>query len=103
VVDCVEQIIRLAESPTFQETHESRNALMDQLILARVRFAIDRRFGPKSLQNCFDVHVFNGKVLLTGATTDEQMIVEAVRLLQGVAGVTGVESKVAHIAFAPND
>jgi len=26
-----------------------------------------------------------------------------VRLLQGVAGVTGVESKVAHIAFAPND
>ena len=31
------------------------------------------------------------------------MIVEAVRLLQGVAGVTGVESKVAHIAFAPND
>jgi len=103
VVDCVEQIIRLAESPTFQETHESRNALMDQLILARVRFAIDRRFGPKALQNCFDVHVLNGKVLLTGATTDEQMIVEAVRLLQGVAGVTGVESKVAHIAFAPND
>jgi osmotically-inducible protein OsmY len=49
------------------------------------------------------VHVFSGKVLLTGATTDEQMIVEAVRLLQGVAGVTGVESKVAHIAFAPND
>jgi cytidylate kinase len=103
VVDCVEQIIRLAETPAFQETPKSRNALTDQLILARVRFAMDRRFGPKSVQNGFDVHVFSGKVLLTGATTDEQMIVEAVRLLQGVAGVTGVESKVVHVAFAPND
>ena len=64
---------------------------------------MDRSFGPKSVQNGFDVHVFSGKVLLTGATTDEQMIVEAVRLLQGVAGVTGVESKVVHVAFAPND
>jgi len=102
VADCVEHIIRLSESPAFLETTQSRNALMDQLILARVRFAMDRRFGPKSLQYGFEAHAFCGKVLLTGATTDEQMIVDAVRLLQGVEGVIGVESKVAHVAFAPN-
>lgn len=102
VADCVEHIIRLSESPAFLETTQSRNALIDQLILARVRFAMDRRFGSKSLQYGFEAHVINGKVLLTGATTDEQMIVDAVRLLQGVEGVTGVESKVAHVAFAPN-
>ncbi len=102
VEDCVEHIVRLAESSTFQETARSRNVLMDQVILFRARAAMDRRFGAKSIQNCFDVHVISGKVLLTGATTDEQMIVDAVRLLQGVEGVTTVESKVAHVAFVPH-
>lgn len=102
VEDCVEHIVRLAESATFQETARSRNVLMDQVILFRARAAMDRQFGAKSLQNCLDVHVFSGKVLLTGATTDQQMIVDAVRLLQRVEGVTTVESKVAHVAFVPH-
>ena len=102
VVDCVEQIVRLTESPAFGESTQSRSTLMEQLVLARVRFAMDQRFGPKSLQNGFEVHVFSGKVLLTGATIDEQMIADAVRLLQGVEGVTGVESKVSHVAFVPH-
>jgi hypothetical protein len=63
---------------------------------------MDRLFGSKSNQNCFDVHVLGGKILLTGATTDEQMIVDAIRALQGVEGVTTVESKVAHVAFIPH-
>jgi cytidylate kinase len=102
VADCVEHIVRLAESSTFQETARSRNVLIDQVILFRARAAMDRQFGATSVQNCFDVHVFSGKVLLTGATTDEQMIVDAVRLLQGVDGVTTVESRVAHVAFVPH-
>ncbi|CAA2137708.1 cytidylate kinase family protein [Hyphomicrobium sp. ghe19] len=103
VADCVEHIVRLAESSTFQETARSRGVLMDQIISLRARTAVERQFGANSTQNCFDVHVFSGKVLLTGATTDEQMIVEAVRLLQGVEGVTSVESKVAHVAFVPHE
>ena len=102
VEDCVDHIVRLAESPTFQETARSHNVLMDQVILFRARGAMDRQFGAKSVQNCLDVHVFSGKVLLTGATMDQQMIVDAVRLLQGVEGVTTVESKVAHVAFVPH-
>jgi cytidylate kinase len=102
VPDCVEHIVRLTESAAFRETSHSRNVLMDQLILARVRFAMDRQFGPKSLQNGLEADVFSGKVLLTGATIDEHMIVDAVRLLQGVEGVTGVESKVTHVAFIPH-
>ena len=101
VTECVEHIVRLTESPTFQETAHSRSVLMDELILSRVRPAIDQRFGPKSLQYGFEVQVSGGKVTLTGATTDEKLIVDAVRLLQGVEGVTGVESKVAYVAFVP--
>lgn len=102
VADCVEQIVRLTGSPAFQETTQSRSTLMDQLVLARVRFAMDQHFGPRSLQNGFEVHVFSGKVLLTGATTDDQLIVDAVRLLQGVEGVAGVETKVSYVAFVPH-
>jgi cytidylate kinase len=102
VADCVGHIVRLTESPQFAETPSSRAALSDELILARVRFAMDRRFGPRSLQYGFDAHVFGGKVVLTGATIDDKLIVEAVRLLQGIEGVERVESRIAHVAFAPH-
>ncbi len=103
VADCVDSIVRLSESEAFQETAHSRGALMDELILARVRFALDRRFGATSMRYGFEATVLGGKVVLTGATTDEQLIVEAVRLLQDVEGVTGVTSKIEHIAFAPHE
>ncbi|MEX0745644.1 MAG: cytidylate kinase family protein [Phycisphaeraceae bacterium] len=102
VSDCVDHIVRLTESSAFQETAQSRGLLMDELILARVRLAMERRFGGKSRRYGFDAHVFGGKVVLTGATTDEKLIVEAVRLLQGVEGVERVESRITHIAFAPH-
>lgn len=102
VAACVDIIARVAELPAFRETERSRGALMDRLILSRARQAMDQRFGPRSLQNGFEVNVFGGKVLLTGASIDEHMIVDAIRLLQGVEGVKGVESKVAHVAFVPH-
>jgi hypothetical protein len=41
-------------------------------------------------------------VTLTGATTDEKLIVDAVRLLHGVEGVRRVESRITHVAFVPH-
>ena len=99
---CVEQIAHLTEQPIFQETVHSRQALTDRVILARAQQAMDQRFGARSLQNGFEISVFSGKVLLSGGSTDENMIVEAIRLLQEVDGVRGVESKVHHVAFVPN-
>jgi cytidylate kinase len=102
VEDCVEQIVHLAESPAFAETEQSRSALKDELILARVHDAIDERFGSDSLDLGFEAHVCDGTVTLTGATTDEKLIVDAVRLLHGVVGVRRVESKISHVAFVPH-
>jgi cytidylate kinase len=102
VSECIDQIARLAQSPAFEETEHSRSALTDELILARIHHAMDQRFGPASLQFGFEAHVSEGKVTLTGATTDEKLIVDAVRLLQGVEGVRRVESKINHVAFVPH-
>lgn len=100
VQDCVEHIARLAESAAFQETTQSRAALADELVLSRVRSALERRFGTGvGTPDPIDASVAAGKVTLTGATTDERMMVEAVRLVHGVEGVTGVECKMTHIEF----
>jgi cytidylate kinase len=101
VEDCVEQIVRLTESPAFAETERSRSALNDELLETRVRAALDQRFGTGAATLGIDAQVRDGRVTLTGATSDEHLIVDAVRLVQGVQGVRGVESKIAHIAFRP--
>jgi cytidylate kinase len=101
VDDCVEQITRLAESPAFQETDSSKLALLDQIILARVHDALDRRFGSGTQALGVEAHVSKGHVTLTGAMSDERPLVECVRLVRDVPGVVGVESKIAYIAFRP--
>jgi cytidylate kinase len=102
VGDCVEHIARLAASPAFAETAQSRTALTDQLILSRVRSALEKRFGSGMALGGIDATVSAGKVTLTGATSDENLIVEAVRLVHSVEGVVGVESHITHVAFRPS-
>lgn len=103
VADCVEHIARLAASAAFQETAQSRTALMDQLILSRVRAALEKRFGGSVAGlGSLDATVADGNVTLLGATTDERMIAQAVRLVHSVEGVKGVESRIAHLAFRPS-
>ena len=92
VKECVEHIVRLTESPAFQPTAQSQGVLMDQLVEARVRAALDRRF-PSS----FDVTVSAGTVTLTGMTTDAAVRTEAEHLVQGVQGVTSVQNNITHI------
>lgn len=103
VEDCVEHIAQLAASAAFQETSQSRAALIDQLILSRVRAALELRFGATVAGlGSLDAAVSDGKVTLLGATSDERLIAQAVRLVHGVEGVKGVESRIAHLAFRPS-
>ncbi len=45
VQECVDWIVRLVQSPAFAETEESKAELMNQLISARVRSALQNHFG----------------------------------------------------------
>lgn len=100
VDECVDAMVELSNYETFQETLQSRAFLMDEVVRARAQLALARRFGLTDAG--FAAHVVDGTVTLTGATTDEQIIVTAVRLLQEVEGVRGVECRIRHVAFVPH-
>jgi len=103
VPDCVDQIARLAASEAFQETAQSRAALLDELILLRVRSALEQRFGSGAADvGSIDATVSAGKVTLIGATSDERIMVDAIRTVHRVYGIAGVECKIAHLAFRPS-
>jgi len=103
VEDCVEHIVKVAQSPAFQETSASRLALNDELILSKVHSALDRRFGSSASALGVQAEVAAGKVVLKGALSDQRMIAETVRLMHTIPGVQGVESRISHIAFARNE
>jgi cytidylate kinase len=100
VPDCVDYLIRVLQSPAYRETAQSQMVLMDELILRRVNSALEQRFGDDA-DPVIQAEVTAGKVVLTGATSDERLITEAVRLVRVVEGVTGVESRIKYLSFQP--
>ncbi len=100
--DCVEHIARLAGSPAFAETPQSHIDLMDELIAARVRHLLQSRFGALGSVVGIELSVSGGRVFLTGASSDEHVIEQVVRAVHEVDGVTGVESRIEHLAFVPH-
>lgn len=97
--DCVNQIIQLVESETFQPTAESRGKLTDRLVEARVRSALRDRFDTGMQAMGIDVGVRAGQVTLSGATSDERIIEELVRTAAGVPGAVRVQSQIHHLSF----
>ena len=99
VESCVEQIATLAASPAFQEAAESQRVLLDRLVLVRVRAALDERFGVDHRFTRIDATVADGHVALDGQALYEEVNEVAVSLLQGIDGVTGVESRIVVMPF----
>ena len=98
VETCVAQIARLVENTAFQETAEARSALMDELVLTRVRTALEQRFGSGvGMLGGIDATILAGKVALSGATRNHIVSADAARLVQSIEGVTGVENNIVYL------
>ena len=94
------RIVRLVQSSAFAETEESKAELMNQLVSARIRSALDRHFGSDA-GALVKAEVKSGQVVLTGPMVDARYIAEAVRLVRAVEGVSGVESRIIPLGFHP--
>ncbi|MFY9875932.1 MAG: cytidylate kinase family protein, partial [Rhodomicrobium sp.] len=100
VQECVDCIVRLVQSPAFAETEKSKAELMNRLIFARIRAALERHIGSDA-GALIKTEVKAGRVLLTGLMVDAHYIAEAVRLVRSVEGVTGVKSHIVPLGFHP--
>jgi osmotically-inducible protein OsmY len=69
--------------------------------MTRVRETFEERYGPT--RGGIGVSVTGAKVVLMGGLSDERIIIEAVRLVHGVEGVRGVESRIKVIGFHTQD
>ena len=68
--------------------------LLDRLVLLRVRAALDERFGVDHRFTRIDATVAEGHVTLSGQALYQEVNEVAVSLLQGMEGITGVESRI---------
>jgi len=64
---------------------------MDQLIEARVRSALGGRFDAGIASPGIAVQVKDGKATLSGALSDEQVIVDIVQRVHAVEGIIAVD------------
>ncbi|MGA7328907.1 MAG: cytidylate kinase family protein [Rhodomicrobium sp.] len=100
VQECVDCIVGMVQTPAFAETEQSKAELMNQLISARIRSALDRHFGSDA-GALVKIEVNAGQAVLTGQMVDAHYIAEAVRFVRSVEGVTGVESRIVPLGFQP--
>jgi cytidylate kinase len=100
VADCVDHIVRMAESEQFRETAASRAVLIDRLVAARVRSALRDRFDTGLQTMGIEVDVKDSQVTLAGAASDERIIIELVRTAASVPGVGRVQSQIRYLSFA---
>ena len=98
---CIDQVRLLTESPAFKVTEDSRGALNDKLIETRVRAALVDSAEPTFEGRSFDIEVADGKVVLSGATSNQRIIENMVQLVGAVDGVKEIENKISYVAPVP--
>lgn len=88
----VRQVLALAAAPEFQPTEESRAALRNQALAARVRATLKATAATAAVD--LDVRATDGRVLLDGVVSSEEENDAALVVARGVRGVVAVASEV---------
>ncbi|MFN7641271.1 MAG: cytidylate kinase family protein [bacterium] len=91
VESCVEQIKNLLKRPEFAETTQSRKLLQCMALSARVRVALSTHAQTQAVDITIECN--DGRITLRGIVADDEEKSAALRVAQGVAGVTSVESQ----------
>lgn len=95
---CVELMRRLAESPAFQETEESRAAIADKLLEARVLATLGDRGATFS---GLEAIARGGKLKLTGVVVQPHLAGVCERLAREVPGVSEIENRIVAVRSPP--
>ncbi len=96
IATCVEQVVALARSAAFQETPHSRQFLADLALQARARAALKADARTAGIDITVDAS--KGRLALRGIVVDDREKAGAREVLQGVAGVSGIDDQLRTMA-----
>lgn len=102
VETCVASLRQLVESPSFQETEETRAVIGDKLIEARIRSLLTNPVEHKAGFGTINVVSAQGTVTLTGMVFARQLVNEILRLVQSVEGVVKIDNRIVVTHLRPS-
>ncbi len=84
VETCVDEVVKLVQSPEFRETPQSRQLLEDLAFQAKARAAL--RADPRTADTDITVDVAGGRAFLRGIVMDDKEKARVDEVIRGVAG-----------------
>ena len=91
VATCVEQIKQLLQRPEFAETAASRSLLQGLALSARVRAALNGHEDTRAVDIAIEAQ--DGRVTLRGIVTNDAEKSAALKVAEGVAGVSALDNQ----------
>jgi cytidylate kinase len=89
---------QLTKSGAFEATEESRNALLDKLLEARVRMVLDEQVADSPIGSSLSIAVSQGQVTITGVVSPGEKLRTAIQKISDIEGVRGVTNDTVAVA-----
>ena len=91
---CVAAVCKLAESPQFRDTFESRSALANKLLEAKISSALVDHISVAMAPLGLSVSIANGKITLAGTTCSGSLRKRAEEIAHASAGMLQIDNRI---------
>jgi len=91
---CVAAVCKLAESPQFRDTFESRPALANKLLEAKISSVLVDHISVAMAPLGLSVSIANGKITLTGTTSSGSLRKRAEEIAHASAGMLQIDNRI---------
>ena len=99
---CVNAVCKLAESPQFRDTFESRSALANKLLEAKISSALVDHISVAMAPLGLSVSIANGKITLTGTTSSGSLRKRAEEIAHASAGMLQIDNRILSVPTRGN-
>ena len=91
---CVNAVCKLADSPQFRDTFESRSALANKLLEAKISSALVDHISVAMAPLGLSVSIANGKITLAGTTCSGSLRKQAEEIAHASAGMLQIDNRI---------
>jgi cytidylate kinase len=91
---CVDAVCKLAEGPQFRDTFESRSALANKLLEAKISSALVDHIGVAMAPLGLSVSIANGRITLAGTTCSGSLRRQAEEIAHASAGMLQIDNRI---------